>query len=233
VYFYQLGEKLGIDRINRYALQAGFGAPTGIDLPHERSGLIPSTAWKKRRYGENWTRGETLNSSIGQGYVQVSPLQLAKFIASLVNGGKVIRPSLVLDDPVEVQSKLNLSDKDREFILRAMNDTVTGGTAGKLRRTDALMGGKTGTAQVVKLQVADNKVTQATPYKYRDHAWIASWGIKDGKSYVVVCMVEHGGHAGEAAVPIAKSVYDYLFGAAGSGGKAAKAETQAPVEVGD
>ncbi|GAB6038295.1 penicillin-binding protein 2 [Fundidesulfovibrio butyratiphilus] len=216
VFFYQLGEKLGIDRINRFALACGFGQPTGIDLPHERSGLIPSTAWKKRRYGENWTRGETLNCSIGQGYVQVSPLQLAKFVAALVNGGNLMRPSLVLSDEPVVQGKLPLSDKDREFILNAMNDTVNAGTAGKLRRSDARMGGKTGTAQVVKLQVADNKVTKATPYKYRDHAWIASWGVKGDRSYVVVCMVEHGGHAGEAAVPVAKYVYDYLFGAGGS-----------------
>jgi len=216
VFFYQLGEKLGIDRINRFAQACGFGQPTGIDLPHERSGLIPSTAWKKRRYGENWTRGETLNCAIGQGYVQVSPLQLAKFVGALLNGGNLMRPSLVLSDPPEAQSKLPLSDKDREFILSAMNDTVNAGTAAKLRRSDARMGGKTGTAQVVKLQVADNKVTKATPYKYRDHAWIASWGVKGDRSYVVVCMVEHGGHAGEAAVPVAKHVYDYLFGEAGS-----------------
>jgi penicillin-binding protein 2 len=232
VYFYQLGEKLGIDRINRFALQCGFGAPTGIDLPHERSGLIPSTAWKKRRYGENWTRGETLNCAIGQGYVQVSPLQLAKFIGALVTG-KVIRPSLVLDDPVDVQSKLPLADKDREFILRAMVDTVQGGTAQKLKRPDAVIGGKTGTAQVVKLQVADNKVTQSTPYKYRDHAWIATWGQKDGKSYVVVCMVEHGGHAGDAAAPVVKVVYDHLFGPAPGTVKAAQPDTPSPAENGD
>ena len=235
VYFYQLGEKLGIDRINRYALQAGFGTPTGIDLPHERSGLIPSTAWKKRRYGENWTRGETLNCSIGQGYVQVSPLQLAKFIASLVNGGNVIRPSLILDDPVDVQSKLPLSDKDREFLLKAMADTVQAGTAQKLKRPDAVIGGKTGTAQVVKLLNADTRQkVQDMPYKYRDHAWIATWGIKDGKSYVVVCMLEHGGHGGETAGPVVKSIYDYLFGPVQGASKAApKAENPAPSETGD
>ena len=232
VFFYQLGEKLGIDRINRYAQACGFSQPTGIDLPHERSGLIPSTAWKKRRYGENWTRGETLNCSIGQGYVQVSPLQLAKFVSALVNGGKLLRPSLVQSDEVEVQGKIPLSDKDREFILAAMTDTVNVGTAGKLRRSDARMGGKTGTAQVVKLINADvRQKTHEMPYKYRDHAWIASWGAKEGKTYVVVCMVEHGGHAGEAAVPVAKSIYDYLFGTAGSQVKA-QPKTEAPAAAG-
>lgn len=215
VYFYQLGEKLGIDRINRYALQAGFGQPTGIDLPHERSGLIPSTAWKKRRYGENWTRGETLNCSIGQGYVQVSPLQLAKFIGAVINGGKIIRPSLVQDDPVDVQGKLPLSDKDREFLVKAMADTVQAGTAQKLKRPDALIGGKTGTAQVVRLANADQRQkTKDMAYKHRDHAWMASWGTKEGKSYVVVCMLEHGGHGGETAGPVVRAVYDYLFGPA-------------------
>jgi penicillin-binding protein 2 len=213
VYFYQLGERLGIDRINRYALQAGFGAPTGIDLPHERSGLIPSTAWKKRRYGENWTRGETLNCSIGQGYVQTSPLQLAKFIASVINGGKLVRPSLVLDDPVDVQGRLPLSDKDREFIVKAMADTVQAGTAQKIKRPDAVLGGKTGTAQVVKLTNKDvRQKVHEMAYKHRDHAWLVSWGQKDGKTYVVVCMVEHGGHGGEAAGPIVKGVYERLFG---------------------
>ncbi|GFK95228.1 Peptidoglycan D,D-transpeptidase MrdA [Fundidesulfovibrio magnetotacticus] len=234
VYFYQLGERLGIDRINRYALQAGFGAPTGIDLPHERGGLIPSTAWKKRRYGENWTRGETLNASIGQGSVQVSPLQLAKFVASLVNGGRIIRPSLVLDDPVDVQAKLNLSDKDREFIVRAMADTVQAGTAQKLKRPDAVIGGKTGTAQVVRLANADiRQKTHEMAYKQRDHAWIATWGQKDGKTYVVVCMVEHGGHGGETAGPIVRSIYDYLFGPAPGMPKAQKAAEAARPEVGD
>jgi len=213
VYFYQLGEKLGIDRINRFALQAGFGTPTGIDLPHERSGLIPSTAWKKRRYGENWTRGETLNCSIGQGYVQVSPLQLAKFYASLINGGKVIRPSLVLTDPVDVQAQLPLTEKDRDFLMRAMVETVNSGTGQKIKRADAVMGAKTGTAQVVKLINADIRAkTKDTPYKYRDHAWIATWGQKEGKSYVVICMLEHGGHGGEDAGPLVRNIYDYLFG---------------------
>ncbi len=233
VYFYQLGEKLGIDRINRYALQSGFGQPTGIDLPHERSGLIPSTAWKKRRYGENWTRGETLNCSIGQGYVQVSPLQLAKFLGALVNGGRVIRPSLVMNDPVNVESKLQLSDKDREYIVRAMVDTVNAGTAQKLKRGDAVMGGKTGTAQVVKLLNADvRQKTHDMPYKYRDHAWLASWGQKDGKTYVVVCMVEHGGHGGEAAGPVVRGVYDYLFGPA-KPVSAKPEQAQARPETGD
>jgi len=229
IYFYQLGEKLGIDRINRFALECGFGSPTGIDLPHERSGLIPSTAWKKRRYHEGWSRGETLNAAIGQGYVQVTPLQLAKFIGALVSG-KIIRPSLVLDDPVDVQRDMPLTDKDREFLLRAMVDTVQMGTAQMLKRADAVIGGKTGTAQVVKLQVADNKVTKATPYKYRDHAWIASWGKKDGKSYVVVCMVEHGGHGGETAGPVARAAYNYLFGPSPTPHRAEK--PQAPANGG-
>jgi penicillin-binding protein 2 len=213
VFFYQLGERLGVDRINGVATECGLGVPTGIDLPHERAGIVPSTAWKKKRYGVAWTRGETLNTSIGQGYVQLSPLQVARFVGSLVNGGRILKPLLVASDPPLEQGRLPISDKDREFIVSAMVATVDAGTAHKIWRPDARIGGKTGTAQVVKLINADErKKTVDMPYKYRDHSWLASFGQKDGKSYVVVCMVEHGGHAGEAAVPVVKSVYDYLFG---------------------
>lgn len=213
VYFWQLGERLGIDRINRFALACGFGAPTGIDLPHEKSGLIPSTAWKKRRYGEAWTRGETLNASIGQGYVQVTPLQVARFLSALVNGGKLMKPTLVATDQPTVVGKIPLSDKDREYILEAMVATVDSGTARSIKRPDARMGGKTGTAQVVKLNDPNKRAkTNEMAYKYRDHAWIATFGQKDGKSYVVVCMGEHAGHGGEVAGPIVRSVYNHLFG---------------------
>ena len=103
VYYYVLGEKLGIDRIESFAKACGFGAPTGIDLPHEKSGLVPSRAWKKRRSGEAWYRGETLNVSIGQGYTLVTPLQMANFVSSLLNGGKLMKPQLLVDAKPEVR----------------------------------------------------------------------------------------------------------------------------------
>lgn len=220
VFFYQLGERMGPDRIHDYALRAGFGRPTGIDIPHEKGGLAPSREWKMRRFGEKWVAGETLNMSIGQGYTLTTPLQVARFISSLVNGGTLHKPGLALNDPPEEIGKLPLSRANIDFILQAMANTVEDerGTAKRMRIPGARLGGKTGTAQVVRLFAEfEDKKTKEVPYKYRDHAWIASWGVKDGRALVVVCMVEHGGHGGEAAVPVAKAVYDHYFGVAKRG----------------
>lgn len=103
VYYYQMAERLGIDKLEQFAKACGFGAPTGIDLPHEKSGLVPSKSWKRRRFGEPWHRGETLNVSIGQGFTLVTPVQVAVFVSSLMNGGKLLKPSLLLDEPTIVK----------------------------------------------------------------------------------------------------------------------------------
>ena len=215
VYFYQLGDKLGVDVMSRYAMAYGFGAKTGIDLPHEKSGLIPTREWKRKRFGEPWQGGENLNMAIGQGFNLVTPLQVARFVAALVNGGKLLKPQLLRDAEPQVQSLLPLTDEHRRMVLEAMVATVQEGTARRLRRRDAVIGGKTGTAQVVRLRASEDekrRKTEEMPYQERDHAWLASWGVKDNKSYVVVCMVEHGGHGGSAAGPVVKAVYDHLFG---------------------
>mgnify|MGYP001019049675 CR=1 FL=1 len=213
VYFYKLGERMGIDKIHDFAESVGFGQPTGVDLPHEKGGLMPSKEWKKKRFGQPWSRGETINASIGQGHVLVSPLQVARFVSSLINGGKLLKPLLVDTDEPVVQGTLPLKDEYRELIAKAMVETTERGTARSIKRTDATMGGKTGTAQVVKLIDANNRrKTEDMPYKYRDHAWLASFGDKNGERYVVVCLVEHGGHGGTAGGPIVKAVYDYLYG---------------------
>ncbi len=212
VYFYELGERMGIDRIQQCATEFGFGSKTGIDLPHERAGLVPSREWKRKRRGEPWTKGETLNVSIGQGQVLASPLQIARFLSALVNGGKLLKPTLVATDPPVVQSEIPLSNQDREFILDAMVETVKRGTARSLKRPDARIGGKTGTAQVVKLlNASKRRKTLEMPYQYRDHAWLASFGQQNGKSYVVVCMVEHGGHGGSTGGPMVRAIYEKLF----------------------
>jgi len=214
VYFYQLGEKLGVDRISKYAFACGFGERTGIDLPHENQGLVPTREWKKKRFGEVWHGGENLNLAIGQGYTLVHPLQVARFIAALVNGGRIVKPNLTYGGGPVVQGKLPLSDENRLKILEAMENTVSQGTARRIFRPDAKIGGKTGTAQVVRIEQVRKKAHDM-PYDFRDHAWLATWGVKNEKSYVVVVMVEHGGHGGAAAGPLVKAIYDYLFGEAG------------------
>jgi penicillin-binding protein 2 len=215
VYFYHWGERMGIDRIEAFARAAGFGDRTGIDLPYERRGVVPSKAWKRRRFKQPWMRGETLNVSIGQGQTLVTPMQIATFLSALMNGGKLLKPLLLADDSPQTRGELPIGPEARKFILESMRRTAESGTAKILRRPDAVMGGKTGTAQVVKLKFAsgDRRLkAHEMAYEQRDHAWIASYGEKEGKRYVVVVMIEHGGGGSSVAGPAAKAVYEHLFG---------------------
>jgi penicillin-binding protein 2 len=232
VFFYKLGDRMGIDRLHEYALASGFGTRTGIDLPHEKGGLIPSKNWKRRRFGAAWSRGETVIASIGQGYVLTSPLQVTRYVAALVNGGKLMKPELVETDPPQVDATLPLKDVDRQFILDAMIATTERGTGKSVYRPDVITGAKTGTAQVVRLVNADVRIKgKFMPYEQRDHAWMASWAKKDGKSYVVVCIVEHGGgHGGEICGPIVRKVYEQLFGPAPAKVSHPAASTPAPAD---
>ncbi len=216
VYFYHWGERMGIDRIEAFARAAGFGEQTGIDLPHENRGLVPSKAWKRRRFKQPWVRGETLNVSIGQGSTLITPVQLASFLSSLMNGGRLLKPLLLADEPAQVRREVPGTPEARKFILESMRRTAETGTAKILARPDAIMGGKTGTAQVVKLKFAggsDRRLkTHEMAYEQRDHAWIAAYGEKGGKRYVAVVMVEHGGGGSSVAGPVAKKVFEHLFG---------------------
>lgn len=215
VYYYIMADRMGIDKIEKFAKSCGFGKPTGIDLPHEKSGLVPSREWKKKRFKRPWVRGDTFNISIGQGSTLVTPVQMAVYVAALLNGGNILKPQLLDTPDPQIQAQLPCKPESLRFIVNAMRKTATYGTAKVVRRVDADMGGKTGTAQVVKLKMAANErrlKTHEMEYAQRDHAWIATWGQKDGKSYVVVVMVEHGGGGSKVAGPVAKKVYEHLFG---------------------
>lgn len=212
VYFYSMALKMGINKMEAFARACGYGRPTGIDLPSETSGLVPSRAWKQRRFGEAWQQGDTVNASIGQGHVLVTPLQTAVFLSSIVNGGFLLKPQLVADAPREVAARTPLSPAHLEWLKKAMVQTVEapGATARILKRPDMRIGGKTGTAQVVKIGERRIKSWEME-FRQRDHAWIGSWGEKDGKKVVVVTMIEHGGGGGAVAGPVTKAVYDILF----------------------
>lgn len=215
VYYYHVGEHVGVNAISDYALKCGFGVKTEVELPHERTGNIPNPEWKLTRIGEKWQGGDTINFSIGQGYTLTTPIQVARFVAALANGGHLLRPTLLKTQTPDVVDELPMSAKTLGLIQDAMVATVAErrGTARLIYRPDVRTGGKTGTAQVVKLMDKyEKKDTDEIPYKYRDHAWLASFGEKDGKRYVVVAMVEHGGHGGSAAGPVVKAVYESLFG---------------------
>jgi penicillin-binding protein 2 len=215
VYFYLMAEKMGIDKIEAFAKACGFGRATGIGLPHERTGLVPSRAWKRRRFGQAWVRGETYNISIGQGYTLVTPVQMAVYVSALLNGGNLLKPQLVEEEERLVTGRLPANAGTRDFVVNAMRLAASGGTARVVARRDADMGGKTGTAQVVKLKMAagDRRLrTAEMEYAQRDHAWIATWGAKNGKRYVIVVMVEHGGGGSSVAGPVARRIFDHLFG---------------------
>lgn len=213
VYFYRLGERLKVDRIHDFANKVGFGVLNGIELPNEKPGLIPSREWKLQRFKEPWHGGENLNLAIGQGYAQTSPLQIARFVAALINGGNLMRPTLLRDVEPEVSAKLPITDAQRQLIADTMVDTVEFGTARRIKYPGAIVGGKTGTAQVVKLTAEhQGRDVKNIPYKFRDHAWMASFGEKDGKRYVIVGMVEHGGGGSSTVGPLLRPIYGYLFG---------------------
>lgn len=213
VYYYQVGEKLGVTALSDYATRCGFGVKTGVELPHERSGNMPTPEWKMKRFGERWQGGETLNFSIGQGHALATPLQVARFTAALVNGGVLLRPTLLLEQ-AEIVGELPMVASTRKYLVDSMVTTVEDerGTARTLRRPGLRVGGKTGTSQVVKLiERYEKKTTQEIPYKYRDHAWMASFVEKDDRCYVVVAMIEHGGGGGAVAGPVVGAMIDLLF----------------------
>ncbi len=214
VYFYTLGDKLGVDRMHPHSVESGFGVRTGIDLPHESMGLVPSRDWKRRRFNEPWHGGENLNMSIGQGYMLTTPLQVARYTAALINGGRLLKPQLLADASPDILGELPLQAGYREFLVQTMVNTVeeSRGTARRIAKPGVRLGAKTGTAQVVRLMSEFERADlKDIPYHFRDHAWMNSFGQRDGRSYVITAMVEHGGGGGSTAGPIIKSIYDYLF----------------------
>ena len=218
-FFYKMGYELGVDRIGQYASEFGFGRTTGIELPGEITGVLPSKKWKKKRFGEKWYPGDTIPVSIGQGYVTVTPLQLTVAISSLVNGGNLYKPYLVkrIIDPLtgkkhdfkpELMSKLSIDPKYLEAVKNYSIDVVNSekGTASRARLKGILVGGKTGTAQVAAMHR-----TSKDNEDLKDHALFVSFAPKNTPSIVVVVIIENGGHGGVAAAPISKEVMAKYF----------------------
>ncbi|MDQ5859035.1 MAG: penicillin-binding protein 2, partial [Acidobacteriota bacterium] len=223
VYFYALGRRLGIDGIARIARAFGFGEPTGLDLAHEKPGLVPSEEWARTKRRARWYPSETISVSIGQGPVLVTPLQVARALAGLVEGGRLPTPHLFFasQDPrtgvrlrYEPQRKASLAlDPRRLAIVKSGMWAVLnepGGTAFGSRVPGLLAAGKTGTVQVA----ARDAVPRAGVDRRRlqDHAWFAAFAPMDDPKIVVVVFVEHGGHGSSAAAPIARLLLARYFG---------------------
>jgi len=223
VYFYQLGQQLGIDRIAQYARMLGLGGKTGIALDDEKSGLIPDTAWKKKRFGQPWFPGETPSAAIGQGYLTATPLQMANLLAAVTNGGTFYRPWFVrkvesLDGmlireygPEKIRS-VAFKEGTLEQVRRALRDVVNSGSGTGTRARSNLVeiAGKTGTAQVAEMRGGFVKNEQLS-YAIRDHAWFVAYAPFEKPEIAVAVLIEHGGHGGSAAAPVAKMVIEKYF----------------------
>jgi penicillin-binding protein 2 len=225
-YFWQLGAKLQIETIARYGRLFGLGAPTGVDLPHEVSGLIPDPEWKKAARNEPWYAGETMSVAVGQGSVLVTSLQMARLAATIGTSGDIYRPHLFLrqlpvdaapepfvapgpEEPIR-QVKLRESTWRtlQQGMFLAVNDH---GTAGRARIQGVEVAGKTGTAQVASRQRIRVSNDQHRPEHLRNHAWFIGFAPRVNPEIAIAVLVEHGGGGGAAAAPIAQKVFQAYF----------------------
>jgi penicillin-binding protein 2 len=187
-------------------------------LDDERGGTIPDTAWKMKRFRQPWYPGETVSVAIGQGYVTVTPLQMANMMATVANGGKLFRPRIV--SKVESVDGTSVREYGPELIRTieikpdtltrvrsALADVVKGGTGGMARSPIVDIAGKTGTAQVVEMKGGYVKSEQLS-YFSRDHAWFVAYAPVQDPQIAIAVLIEHGGHGGDAAAPMAKKVFE-------------------------
>ncbi len=224
VYFYNLGERLGVDKLSEYAEKFGFGSKAGISLPGERDGLVPTREWKLRRFKEPWQRGETTSLAIGQGFALVTPLQLLGAYCALANGGTLYKPRLVKrietadgqtveEFPPESESMIPISKKNIDILRYALWGAVNEphGTGWALKREEQDVCGKTGTAQVISLPEDEEDQKGEIRYRFRDHALFVCFAPYKDPVVAVMVVVEHGGHGGSAAAHIARKVVDGYF----------------------
>jgi penicillin-binding protein 2 len=212
VYFYQAGLKIGGDVMARYAQAFGLGAPTGIDLGGERFGLVPFAA-SRPRGKRPWQAGDTVNMSIGQGQLLVTPLQVARMMGAVANGGILWKPRLVqrverADGTLAYSSSSKMTERAEispvvwAFLRNALSAVVREGTGTAARLPGVEIAGKTGTAQTI---------AKSDSSKGQDHAWFASFAPADDAQVVVVVFIERGGHGGEVAAPVARQIYEAIF----------------------
>ncbi len=204
VFFYNVGKRLGIDRISYYALQMGLGRKTGIDLPAEESGLIPSEEWKQRIFHQKWYPGETISVSVGQGAVTATPLQLARAIGGIAMGGIFKQPHLLMTTGTPPEQKFSLSEETTEKVTQAMFGVVNeGGTAAGVRLEGVEFCGKTGSAQVIS---AEGLKRAGRQRRFSDNAWFVGYAPRRNPEIVVAVLVEEGEHGASAAAPVARDV---------------------------
>ena len=226
-YYYTLANELGVDAIHDFMKPFGFGEKTGIDLEHERAGLLPSTAWKrtyfKKPAQQKWFAGETISLGIGQGYNSFTPLQLAHAVATLANNGVVMKPHLVkmMEDPqtrvraltVPKESyRIPLNQANVDFIKQAMADVTKEGTSRAIFANAAYeSAGKTGTSQVIGIKKGEKYNASKIAAHFRDHALYTAFAPVNKPRIAIAMIVENGGFGAAGAAPIAKLALDYFL----------------------
>lgn len=207
--FYQLALEMGIEPIRDYARLFGLGSPTGIDLPAEGVGIVPDQAWKQKYIHQPWQPGDAVNASIGQGYVQMTPIQAARMIAAVANGGYLVVPHLVegiggqgqqlrTADRLQPQLIPGIPEENWAVVRQGLEQAVSYGTAKAMGIKSARVAGKTGTAETIPGQP--------------NHGWIVAYAPAEAPRYAVVVFLEHGRSGGHAAAPMGHKVFAYLFG---------------------
>jgi len=219
VYFYSKSLKVGINAMAKQLRSFGLGVKTGVDLPREYNGVIPDKAWKMKRYKQPWYLGETVISSIGQGYDSVTPLQIARYTA-LIATSNLVTPQLarVIDNnkTTTKMKPIKFNSSHLNQIRKGMYDVcnIRGGTAYKtMSKLPIIVAGKTGTSQVTSIpqNVKKRLKEEELAYFHRSHAWITTYAPYHNPQFVVSVLVEHGGHGGSTAGPIAADIYKWLY----------------------
>jgi penicillin-binding protein 2 len=224
-YYYVLANDMGIDGISRFMSQLGFGSRTGIDIPGESAGILPSQEWKMRRFKQRWYAGETISIGIGQGYNAYTPLQLAMATAAIANDGVMFRPHIVnyvedirTRDRTFIEPKpmrtLNVRPEHIAFIKEALVGVNKEGTAARaFAGAQYVSAGKTGTAQVIAIKQGEKYVESRVQERFRDHALFIAYAPADKPKIALAVVVENSGFGARAAAPIARQVFDaYLLG---------------------
>jgi penicillin-binding protein 2 len=204
VYFYTLGQRLGIERIAHYSKLFGWGALTGIDVAGEKAGLVPSEEWSQRVRKHRWYPGETISVSIGQGPLLVTPLQMATMMAAVANRGKLPTPHLA-QAAAPPRAVEGIAPGAWKPVLDGLFAVVDSGTGYNSKVIGLPVGGKTGTVQVIAQSTWKQKVEL---FEHRDHGWFIAFAPVDDPQLVVSVFVEHGGSGSQAAAPIAKGIYE-------------------------
>ena len=209
VYFYLLGQRMGIDPITDWGSRFGLGAPTGLDVPGEARGILPSRDWKQQQYGEPWFPGDTISVAIGQGLLAVTPMQMAVMVSGVAADGKVPVPRLVRGDEPPAGRDTGVRAATLRIVRAALRDAVAAGTGRRGDIEGIGVAGKTGTAQVFKHSAGID--ADELPKAERDHAWFMGFAPADEPRVAFAVVVEHGGHGGSTAAPIARRVLEVFF----------------------